>query len=63
MASLLAEAMDSGAIGMSTGLEYTPGIFGTPRELQYLAKELGKHDGIYTSHIRNRDSLIFESVQ
>ena len=63
MASLLAEAMDSGAIGMSTGLEYTPGIFGTPRELQYLAKELGKHDGIYTSHIRNRDSRIFESVQ
>lgn len=63
MAGFVAEAMESGALGLSTGLEFTPGLFCQTNELEYLVKEVGRHNGIYTSHVRNRDSAIFESIQ
>ncbi|CAB4844307.1 unannotated protein [freshwater metagenome] len=63
MAGYIAEAMEAGALGLSTGLEFTPGTFSKQGELEYLVKELGRHNGIYTSHVRNRDSRLFESIQ
>jgi N-acyl-D-amino-acid deacylase len=63
MAAYVAEAMEAGALGMSTGLEFTPGTYSKQSELEYLAKELGRYNGIYTSHVRNRDSRLFESIQ
>lgn len=63
MAGFVAEALESGALGLSTGLEFTPGRFCEKNELEYLVKEVGRHNGIYTSHVRNRDSEIFEAIQ
>ena len=56
------EAMEAGAIGMSTGLEYESGRFATRPELDPLARAVGEHHGIYASHIRNRDEWLREAV-
>ena len=56
MEGLVEEAMQSGALGMSTGLEFNPGREATAEELMRLNAVAGEYDGIYTSHIRNRDS-------
>jgi N-acyl-D-amino-acid deacylase len=63
MKGFIAEAMEAGALGLSTGLEYAPGRYCSRSELEFLVKETGRHNGIYTSHVRNRDSSIFESIQ
>lgn len=52
----LREALDAGAIGFSSGLEYGAGRFADTDELAALARVLASRDGIYASHIRNRDS-------
>jgi N-acyl-D-aspartate/D-glutamate deacylase len=53
MKSLLAESLEEGAAGMSTGLIYAPGCFSDTRELIELAELTGRKGGIYASHIRN----------
>lgn len=53
--NLLAEAFELGVFGMSTGLEYSPGIFASEGELIPLAKIVGAQDAIIISHIRNED--------
>jgi len=49
----VAEEMEKGAIGMSTGLGYVPGINASKNELIELGKVLKIYQGIYVSHIRN----------
>jgi len=62
--SLLQSALDAGCFGMSTGLEYTPGIFAKDTELLPLAKIVGKNNGLIMSHVRNEDDTQIEnSVQ
>jgi N-acyl-D-amino-acid deacylase len=56
------EAMDAGALGLSTGLEYSEGRFAKAEEILQLVLIVGRHDGYYASHIRNRDALILEAV-
>ncbi len=46
------EAMESGAFGMSTGLDYKPGYFADTHELADMAAELKPYHGIYFSHWR-----------
>ena len=46
------EAMEAGAFGMSTGLDYKPGVFAHTPELIEMAAELKPYDGIYFSHWR-----------
>jgi len=55
MEALLTEALALGAYGMSTGLEYLPGRYADTNELNGLAKIIGAHDGIISSHIRSED--------
>lgn len=57
------EAMRSGALGMSTGLEFRPGTWATTEEIVELNKVVGAHGGIYASHVRNRDSRLRESTE
>jgi N-acyl-D-amino-acid deacylase len=57
------EAMEAGALGMSSGLEFEPGRSATTEELIRLAKVAGKYDGYYTSHTRNRDARLQESTE
>lgn len=63
MQGFIEEAMDSGALGFSTGLEYAPGRYCKMNELEFLVKVTGRNNGMYTSHVRNRDSALFESIQ
>lgn len=46
-------AMELGAVGLSSGLMYDPGMFSKPAELIELAREVKPYDGIYDSHVRN----------
>lgn len=62
MSSLLVEALEAGALGMSTGLEYGSGRDADTQELLGLATVLTQYNGIYASHIRNRDARLIEAV-
>lgn len=55
MEEILADAMMAGAYGLNTGLEYVPGRYASPEEIAGLAKVVGAHDGLISSHIRNED--------
>ncbi|MEM6345949.1 MAG: amidohydrolase family protein [Bacteroidota bacterium] len=55
MGKQLALLMDKGAFGLSTGLEYIPGIYAEREELLALARVVGRFEGMMVSHIRNED--------
>ncbi|HET7028880.1 MAG TPA: amidohydrolase family protein [Candidatus Limnocylindrales bacterium] len=48
----LREALEEGAFGVSSGLDYPPGAYATTAELAELANEAAKLDGIYHTHVR-----------
>jgi N-acyl-D-amino-acid deacylase len=48
----LREAMEDGAYGLSTGLDYPPGAYATTAELAALAEESAKLGGLYHTHVR-----------
>jgi N-acyl-D-aspartate/D-glutamate deacylase len=56
MKSLVAKAMDGGAIGLSTGLYYAPGSYANTDEVIALAKIAAAHGGIYDTHMRDESS-------
>ena len=56
------EAMEAGAWGMSTGLEYTPGVFTPTEEIVVMAKAVGRYDGLYASHMRNEEAGLLDAV-
>jgi N-acyl-D-aspartate/D-glutamate deacylase len=53
MKALVREGMELGAVGLSTGLMYEPGIFSETDEVVSLAKEVTPFRGIFDSHVRN----------
>lgn len=57
MADLVRAALDEGAIGLSTGLGYAPGIFADLAELVGVTRPLKERGGIYTSHARSYIAL------
>lgn len=63
MKSLVDEAMSAGALGISTGLEYSPGRHADEDELIALSEIVSRHNGIYTSHIRERGDNFQVAVQ
>jgi N-acyl-D-amino-acid deacylase len=52
MKALVDQAMRDGAVGMSTGLIYLPGVFAKTDEIVELAKSVTPYGGIYASHMR-----------
>ncbi|MBE1584355.1 amidohydrolase family protein [Nonomuraea angiospora] len=58
----LEEALDAGALGMTSGLEYGSGRDATTAELLDLARIVGRRGGMYASHIRNRDAGLAAAV-
>ena len=62
MKTLLDEAMQAGAFGMSTGLVYPPGCFANSDEIIAMCRVVAKYQGIYTSHIRGERETILEAV-
>lgn len=63
MEHMLREAMEAGALGLSTGLEFDPGRSAPTEEIVHLNRIVGEYDGYYTSHIRNRDAHLQEAVE
>src|SRR5579872_4921988 len=56
MGVLVDQAMQQGAMGVSTSLEYAPAPYASTEELIALAKQAAKYGGIYASHIRSDSS-------
>jgi N-acyl-D-amino-acid deacylase len=55
MTELLASELDSGALGLATGLEYDPGIYSDTDEVLAMARVTADAGGRYISHIRSED--------
>jgi N-acyl-D-amino-acid deacylase len=53
MRALVRQALEEGAVGMSAGLEYTPGRYSTTDEVVQVTEELVPYDGVYISHERS----------
>jgi N-acyl-D-amino-acid deacylase len=62
MKKLVTEAMEQGAFGLSTGLEYTPSGFAETQELIELCKIVANYGGFYATHIRSEDNAVLEAV-
>ncbi|MFN0110008.1 MAG: N-acyl-D-amino-acid deacylase family protein [Blastocatellia bacterium] len=62
MRSLVSQAMKDGALGLSTGLIYPPGMYSDSDELKDLAQIVADHKGIYTSHIRGSSETLIPAV-
>lgn len=62
MQEMVAQAMDEGAFGLSTGLRYIPGAFADTEEVIALARVAGERGGIYTSHLRDEGFDLLEGV-
>jgi len=63
MKLLVKQAMQDGAIGLSTGLGYTPGMYSKTEEIIELNKVIGEYGGIYASHIRDQGLKMYDSVE
>src|SRR5215472_8550124 len=63
MERLLAEALDAGAFGFSTGLVYAPSVYGSTDELIGLARSMARRRGLYFSHIRGEAATLEEAVK
>jgi dihydroorotase/N-acyl-D-amino-acid deacylase len=62
MRALVREAMEDGAIGLSTSLQYAPAPYATTEELIALAKEASRYGGIYSTHMRSEGDQIFGAL-
>jgi len=62
MKLLIQEAMEDGALGISTGLFYVPGSFSSTSEVIELSKVASSHGGIYISHMREEAIDVLKSV-
>jgi N-acyl-D-amino-acid deacylase len=63
MRAMVRSAVESGAVGLSSGLEYTPGSFAPPSELVALAREIQPWGLVYASHMRNEDDGLLHAVR
>ncbi|MEM9329244.1 MAG: D-aminoacylase [Bacteroidota bacterium] len=63
MKTLVAQAMEDGAFGLSTGLKYLPGAFSDVEEVIALSAVAAEKGGIYTSHLREEGLGLIEAVQ
>ena len=62
MEQRLVQDMEAGALGLSTGLEYDPGIYSTTDEVVALARIAAQYSGRYTSHLRSEDRSFWQAV-
>jgi len=62
MNALVREAMQQGAVGVSTSLQYAPAPYATTEELIALARESSPYGGIYASHMRSESDRITQAI-
>jgi N-acyl-D-amino-acid deacylase len=63
MKELVEEAMKDGAFGLSSMLAMPPGSLATTDDIAELCKVVARHRGIYSSHIRNEGTGVFDAVK
>jgi N-acyl-D-amino-acid deacylase len=62
MRNMLVAEMRAGALGLSTGLEYDPGIYSTRDEVLTLARAIAPLGGRYISHLRSEDREFWQAL-
>ena len=62
MCALLAQCMQSGAAGMSSGLFYEPAFAAPAEEVVRLAKVVARYGGVYSTHLRDEMASIIEAL-
>ncbi len=63
MQQMVEDAMDDGAMGVSSALIYAPGSYAQTDELIALAQTAAQHGGIYASHIRNESDTEMQALE
>jgi len=63
MKTMVREAMEGGAIGLSTGLFYPPGCYAETEEIIELAKVVKEYGGIYATHVRDEGTNLMGGVE
>jgi len=63
MKALLAEALEAGAFGLSSGLAYAPGCYSESGELVELCSVVARYGGLYTTHMRDQEAGLLDSVE
>ena len=62
MRQLTREAMEAGAIGLSTALIYPPAVYAQTKEIASLAEVAGQYGGRYYTHMRNEGDRLLEAI-
>lgn len=62
MRTLVRQAMEEGAMGVSSSLMYPPGLFADTDELIALSEVAAEYDGMYISHMRNEAGGMLEAI-
>ena len=62
MQEMLAEALEAGALGLSSGLFTAPGCYAKPEEVLALGRVVKAHGGRYSSHVRDESHGVHEAV-
>ena len=63
MRRLLKKELAAGALGLSTGLEYEPGLYSNAAEVLTLAQDTAKMGGRYISHVRSEDRHFWDAIE
>ena len=63
MKALVREAMEDGAVGVSTSLIYPPAVYASTDELVALSAVAGEYGGVYFTHMRNESHAVLEAIR
>lgn len=63
MKEYIIDGMQNGAVGLSSGLIYPPGVYADKDELVELCKVVAAYGGIYSTHMRNEGDHLLESIE
>ena len=63
MEALVEQAMRDGAVGISTGFEYVPGIYAKTDEVVALARVAARYGGLYATHMRDEGNAVAEAIR
>jgi len=62
MKAMVAQSIEGGALGLSSGLQYTPSGFAKPEEIIELSKIAARYGGVYATHMRDEEDFVLESL-
>lgn len=62
MKELVDQGMRDGALGLSTGIKYAPGVYASTDEIVELSRVVARYGGLYSTHIRNQGDGLIDSI-